>query len=103
MHRAIAAAQAGWQSRLDADLETATEVWTERIKGSIESSAQRAAELVTQSSQQAAHQQEQAIAERIAAMSKSFTDAGIEAENQLAGVRASFEQEINARRTFWPK
>ena len=94
MQRAIAAAQAGWQSRLDADLETATEVWTERVKGSIESSAQRAAELVAQSSQQVAQQQEQAIAERIAAMSKSFTDAGIEAETQLATVRTSFEQEI---------
>jgi hypothetical protein len=94
MHWAIAAAQSGWQARLDADLSTATDVWNERIKTSIESSSQRAAELVMESSQHTARQLEQSIATHITGMSKSFLDASEEAENHLAAVRTSFSEEI---------
>ena len=103
MQRAITAAQAGWQARLDADLATATDVWSERVKNSIDSSVERAADLVTQSSQQTARELEQAIAERKAIESKSFKDAGSKAEGQMASVRYAFdgemkrEQEILAR------
>jgi hypothetical protein len=86
--------QAGWHTRLHADLTAATELWNQRIESSLESAAQKSAERLARNSQAAAERLENELGSRISSLGKVFAEATAEAEAKLGTLRAAVQGEV---------
>ena len=89
-----ASLQAGWQARLESDMDVAGGRWNERIETSFERAVQQAADRLTRRSQEAADQIERETSLRISALGKELTGASSEAEQRLATLCSALDNQM---------
>lgn len=95
---ATTVAQARWRAQLEADVAAAGTRWNERTEASLESAARQAGERLERGAQAVVNNLEQEFSSRLTAFRQSFEQATSEAENTLARLRATINQENNRAR-----
>jgi hypothetical protein len=93
---ASAIGEAGWRGALDSDLELATERWRERTEPLIEEASRLAAEKFGKNAEATGRQIEERLVQRIAVLGDAQSQVAAEADDTLAMLRATINQE-NAR------
>jgi hypothetical protein len=96
LHERIAAAESGWQARLESDWTAATERWNQEVETSLERAAQHASERLMQTSRQEGERLEQELRSRLAAARNEFAESRSLVEGQIEVLRATLAGE-NAR------
>ncbi|MGH9575543.1 MAG: hypothetical protein ACRD40_18700 [Candidatus Acidiferrales bacterium] len=87
-----------WRDQLASDMAIAQRQWDELLQSSIDRSLQRLAEELPGRAQEAVRATEDRMAQQFANLSQMLAQMSNEAQNALAGVRASLEQEVTRTR-----
>ncbi|MBZ5661792.1 MAG: hypothetical protein LAO08_15425 [Acidobacteriia bacterium] len=85
--------ESGWRQLLDAEVAAANARWNGKVEASFEEAARRTVERLTQNSEAVAKQAEHQLQERISILGSAYSQVTAEAENKLAGLRASINHE----------
>lgn len=89
---------AAWREQLASDMTVAQRQWDELLQSSIDRSLQRLAEELPRRAQEAVRATEDKMAQQFANLSQMLAQMSNEAQNALAGVRGSIEQEVTRAR-----
>lgn len=87
-----------WREDLASDMAVAQRQWDELLQSSIDRSLQRLAEELPGRAQEAVRATEDKMAQQFANLSQMLAQMSNEAQNALAGVRVSVEQEVTRAR-----
>lgn len=87
-----------WREQLASDMAVAQRQWDELLQSSIDRSLQRLAEELPGRAQEAVRATEDKMAQQFANLSQMLAQMSNEAQNALAGVRGSIEQEVTRAR-----
>ncbi|HKV47487.1 MAG TPA: hypothetical protein VJN69_05305 [Candidatus Acidoferrales bacterium] len=87
-----------WREQLASDMTVAQRQWDEMLQSSIDRSLQRLAEELPSRAQEAVRATEDKMAQQFANLSQMLAQMSNEAQNALAGVRGSIEQEVTRAR-----
>jgi hypothetical protein len=82
-----------WRERLASEMAIAQRQWDELLQSSIDRTLQRMAEQLPERAQEAVRATEEKMAQQFANLSQMLAQLSSEAQNALAGVKASIEQE----------
>ncbi|MFZ0877923.1 MAG: hypothetical protein WA002_00385 [Candidatus Acidiferrales bacterium] len=88
-----------WRDRLEEQMKQARGEWDELLQGSLDGAAQRLASRVAEHSQSALDVAANKLSERITQITQPVTGAVHDAQQALAGIRASLEEELQRART----
>ncbi len=83
-----------WREQLASDMAVAQRQWDELLQSSIDRSLQRLAEELPGRAQEAVRATEDKMAQQFANLSQMLAQMSTEAQNALAGVKGSIEQEV---------
>ncbi|HKQ88806.1 MAG TPA: hypothetical protein VJS43_18770 [Candidatus Acidoferrales bacterium] len=87
-----------WRDQLASDMAVAQRQWDELLQSSIDRSLQRLAEELPGRAQEAVRATEDKMAQQFANLSQMLAQMSSEAQNALAGVKGSIEQEVGRAR-----
>ncbi|HTZ74279.1 MAG TPA: hypothetical protein VMB47_10195 [Candidatus Aquilonibacter sp.] len=82
-----------WRERLSSEMAIAQREWDELLQSSIDRTLQRVAEQLPERAQEAVRATEEKMAQQFANLSQMLAQLSSEAQNALAGVKASIDQE----------
>ena len=82
-----------WRERLASEMAMAQRQWDELLQSSIDRTLQRVAEQLPERAQEAVRAAEEKIAQEFGNLSQMLAQLSSEAQNALAGVKASIDQE----------
>jgi hypothetical protein len=87
-------ASAAWRERLSSEMAVAQRQWDELLQSSIDRTLQRLSEQLPERAQEVVRTTEEKMAEQFANLGQMLAHLSSEAQNALAGVKASIDQEI---------
>ena len=88
----------GWRERLDREMELAQAQWNELLQSSLDSTIRRLAERLSEQSQEALRNTEEAISARIAVLRGPLAEASAEARDALMAVKSGLNEEVDGAR-----